>query len=97
MFRDPDSDRPVFKADHLNLFVAVETGDHHATILGGDRFVPLARFATHYALGSPWDMYGAIVVYEASTLEEVRRLPMNKPSGKYNLWNKITRSDGTSH
>ena len=30
-------------------------------------------------------------------LQEVKRLPMNKPSGKYNVWNKITRSDGTSH
>ena len=31
------------------------------------------------------------------TLEEVKRLPMNKPSGKYNVRNKVTRSDGTSH
>jgi hypothetical protein len=27
----------------------------------------------------------------------VKRLPMNKPSGKYNVYNKITRSAGTSH
>ena len=40
---------------------------------------------------------GAVVVYDAKTLEEVRRLPMRKPSGKYNVWNKITFSDGTSH
>ena len=26
-----------------------------------------------------------------------KRLPMNKPVGKYNVWNKITRSEGTSH
>ena len=50
-----------------------------------------------YALVSVWDMDGAIVVYDASTLQEVKRLPMKKPSGKYNVWNKITRSDGTSH
>jgi hypothetical protein len=50
-----------------------------------------------YALVSIWDMDGAIVVYDAATLEEVKRLPMKKPSGKYNVWNKITRSDGTSH
>jgi hypothetical protein len=30
-------------------------------------------------------------------LEEVKRLPMNKPSGKYNVYNKITHSSGTSH
>jgi hypothetical protein len=30
-------------------------------------------------------------------LEEVKRLPMRKPSGKYNVWNKITFEDGTSH
>jgi len=50
-----------------------------------------------YALASVWDMDGAIVVYDAATLEEVKRLPMKKPSGKYNVYNKITRSDGTSH
>ncbi len=41
--------------------------------------------------------HGALVVYDAKTLEEVKRLPMNKPSGKYNVHNKITRSTGTSH
>jgi len=50
-----------------------------------------------YALLSIWDMDGALVVYDADTLEEVRRLPMKKPSGKYNVYNKITRSRGTSH
>ncbi|HET6470048.1 MAG TPA: cytochrome D1 domain-containing protein [Geminicoccaceae bacterium] len=50
-----------------------------------------------YALVSIWEMDGAIVVYDATTLKEVKRLPMVKPSGKYNVWNKITLSDGTSH
>ena len=40
---------------------------------------------------------GALVIYDASSLREVKRLPMNKPSGKYNVHNKITRSAGTSH
>ena len=50
-----------------------------------------------YALVSIWEDDGAVIVYDAKTLEEVRRLPMRKPSGKYNVWNKITFSDGTSH
>ena len=50
-----------------------------------------------YALVSVWAMDGAIVVYDARTLQEVKRLPMVKPSGKYNVYNKITRSRGTSH
>ncbi|CAM3123620.1 Cytochrome c, mono-and diheme variants [Paracoccus aminovorans] len=50
-----------------------------------------------YALVSIWEEDGAVVVYDAKTLEEVKRLPMRKPSGKYNIWNKITFSDGTSH
>ncbi len=50
-----------------------------------------------YALASIWDMDGAIVVYDAATLEEVKRIPMKKPSGKYNVYNKTTRSSGTSH
>ncbi|WBU52874.1 cytochrome D1 domain-containing protein [Paracoccus sp. SCSIO 75233] len=50
-----------------------------------------------YALVSVWEEDGAVIVYDAATLEEVMRLPMNKPSGKYNVWNKITFSEGTSH
>lgn len=50
-----------------------------------------------YALLSIWDPDGAVIVFDAATLEEVKRLPMNKPSGKYNVYNKITRSEGTSH
>ena len=49
-----------------------------------------------YALVSVWDSDGAVVAYDAQTLEEVKRLPMRKPVGKYNVWNKITRSRGTS-
>jgi len=50
-----------------------------------------------YALLSIWDMKGAIVVYDARTLQEVKRIPLVKPSGKYNVFNKIQRSEGTSH
>jgi Cytochrome c, mono- and diheme variants len=50
-----------------------------------------------YALVSVWEKDGALVVYDARTLKEVKRLPMSKPVGKYNVWNKITRSEGTSH
>lgn len=50
-----------------------------------------------YALASVWEMDGAVVVYDAATFREVKRLPMRKPVGKYNVWNKITRSEGTSH
>ncbi|WP_204115865.1 nitrite reductase [Shimia biformata] len=50
-----------------------------------------------FALVSIWEDDGAVIVYDALTFEEVRRLPMRKPSGKYNVWNKITFSEGTSH
>jgi hypothetical protein len=50
-----------------------------------------------YALVSLWEMDGALIVYDAATLEEVKRIPMRKPSGKYNVYNKINRSAGTSH
>ena len=50
-----------------------------------------------YALVSIWEDDGAVVVYDARTFEEVKRLPMRKPSGKYNVWNKVMFSDGTSH
>jgi len=50
-----------------------------------------------HALLSIWDDDGAIIVYDSESLEELKRLPMKKPSGKYNVHNKITRSAGTSH
>lgn len=50
-----------------------------------------------HVLVSLWEDDGAVVVYDAKTLEEVTRLPMRKPSGKYNIYNKISFEDGTSH
>lgn len=50
-----------------------------------------------YALLSLWEMDGAVVVYDATTLEEIKRIPMKKPSGKYNVWNKTRYEGGTSH
>ena len=50
-----------------------------------------------YALASLMEMDGALIVYDARTLKEVKRLPMSKPIGKYNVGNKINRSEGTSH
>jgi len=50
-----------------------------------------------HALASVWEQDGALIVYDAATLKEVKRLPMKRPVGKYNVWNKITRSEGTSH
>ena len=50
-----------------------------------------------YALVSIWDNDGALVIYDATTLEEIKRLPMKKPSGKYNVFNKTRYIEGTSH
>ncbi|MBP6034718.1 MAG: c-type cytochrome [Azonexus sp.] len=50
-----------------------------------------------YVLASLWEDQGALIIYDAATLKEVKRLPMRKPVGKYNVWNKITKSEGTSH
>jgi mono/diheme cytochrome c family protein/DNA-binding beta-propeller fold protein YncE len=50
-----------------------------------------------FALASVWEMDGAILVLDALTFKEIKRLPMSKPVGKYNVWNKISREEGTSH
>lgn len=50
-----------------------------------------------YALLSIWDADGALVVYDSESLEEVKRIPMKKPSGKYNVYNKTHFAAGTSH
>lgn len=46
---------------------------------------------------SIWDMEGEVIIYDAKTLKPEKRLPMVKPSGKYNVWNKTQYERGTSH
>lgn len=58
--------------------------------------VEFSKDGSHLIL-SVWDEEGALIVYNADTLEEVKRIPMNKPSGKYNVYNKINFAEGTSH
>ncbi|CAO3433083.1 cytochrome D1 domain-containing protein [Azospirillum doebereinerae] len=50
-----------------------------------------------HALVSVWEDDGALVVYDTASFEEVKRLPMRKPVGKYNVFNKTRYSEGTSH
>jgi cytochrome c553/DNA-binding beta-propeller fold protein YncE len=50
-----------------------------------------------YAIASLWEQDGALIFYDAKTFQEIKRLPASKPVGKYNLHNKISRSEGTSH
>jgi hypothetical protein len=60
-------EKPLHGSDPLNLFVVVETGDHHATILDGDRLEPIHRFATRRALhGGPKFSNDGRFVYFAS-------------------------------
>lgn len=58
--------------------------------------VEFTRDGKHLLL-SVWDTDGALLVIESDTLKEVKRIPMNKPSGKYNVGNKIGFVEGTSH
>lgn len=50
-----------------------------------------------FALVSIAEPDGALVVYDAQTFTPIKRVPMRKPSGKYNVYNKINLSSGTSH
>ena len=61
------SNKPIFKADMLNLFIVVELGDHSATLLDGDKFEPIHRFKTRFALhGGPKYSPDGRYVYFAS-------------------------------
>ena len=72
----------MYDADPLNLFVLVEAGDHHASILDGDSFERLARFPTRYALhGGPKFSPEGRYVYFASRDGWIT---------KYDLWNLAT-------
>ncbi|HBR18084.1 MAG TPA: hypothetical protein DD725_10835, partial [Deltaproteobacteria bacterium] len=41
-----------------------------------------------YALVSIYEEEGAVVIYDAFRLDEIKRLPFKKPAGKYNALNK---------
>ena len=58
--------------------------------------VEFTRDGRHLLL-SIWATDGALIVYDSNTLQEIKRIPMNKPSGKYNVGNKIEFAEGTSH
>ncbi|MCB2044093.1 MAG: c-type cytochrome, partial [Rhodoferax sp.] len=46
--------KPVWSADPMNLFLVVEAGDHHVSLVDGDRFEPIHRFPSRFALhGGP--------------------------------------------
>ena len=46
--------KPQWRADPMNLFVVVEGGDHHVSLVDGDRFERIHRFESRYALhGGP--------------------------------------------
>ena len=66
----------------MNLFVVVEGGDHHVSIVDGDRFEPIHRFASRFALhGGPKFSPDGRYVYFGSRDGWIT---------KYDLWN-LTR------
>jgi mono/diheme cytochrome c family protein len=79
--------------DKATLEVAATLRPEPGRTLAHAEFTRDGRFV----LVSLWEKDGAVIVYDATTLKEFKRLPMVKPSGKYNVFNKITLSDGTSH
>lgn len=46
---------------------------------------------------SVWEEEGVLVIYDARSLEEIKRLPTKNPTGKYSIHNKITLSRGANH
>jgi hypothetical protein len=50
-----------------------------------------------HVLISVMEQEGELIVYDSANFEVVTRLPMKRPVGKYNVWNKINYSSGTSH
>ncbi|MNJ61723.1 Cytochrome D1 heme domain protein [compost metagenome] len=49
-----------------------------------------------YALASLWRDDGAVIVFDTQSLEEVKRLPMKRPVGKYSVWRGIESQQGTA-
>ncbi|MGD9833385.1 MAG: cytochrome D1 domain-containing protein, partial [Piscinibacter sp.] len=71
--------RPAWKADPLNVFLVVEGGDHHVSVVDGDRFEVMHRFASRFALhGGPKFSPDGRFVYFGSRDGWIT---------KYDLWN----------
>ncbi len=49
-----------------------------------------------YALVSLSEMEGALIVYDAQTFKEIKRLPMSKPVGTYSVGDKLPRFEGSA-
>jgi len=49
-----------------------------------------------YALVSLSEMEGALIIYDAQTFREIKRLPMSKPVGMYSVGDKLPRFEGGS-
>ncbi len=49
-----------------------------------------------YALASLWRDDGAVIVFDTQSLEEVKRLPMKRPVGKYSVWRGIESQQDTA-
>ena len=47
------------------------------------------RTAAIKRAASLWEDDGALIIYDAATLKEVKRLPIANPWARYNVWNKI--------
>ena len=62
------ADAPVFAADPMNITLVVETGDHHVSVLDGDTFEVLDRFATPFAV-----LLVFVLVYSLLALLRFRR------------------------
>ncbi|HEY0823093.1 MAG TPA: cytochrome D1 domain-containing protein, partial [Ramlibacter sp.] len=71
--------RPQWKADPMNLFVVVEGGDHHVSLLDGDKLEVIHRFPSRFALhGGPKFSPEGRYVYFGSRDGWIT---------KYDLWN----------
>ena len=71
--------KPLQGRDLMNLFLVVETGDHHVSVLDGDKLEVVHRFASRYALhGGPKFTEDGRYVFFASRDGWIT---------KYDIWN----------
>jgi hypothetical protein len=92
VFFGPDNDA-IHLIDKQTLEIARTLGPMPGKTAAHVEFTRDGR----YLLLSIWATDGALIVYDSNTLKEIKRIPMNKPSGKYNVGNKIEFVEGMSH
>ena len=88
----------VHNLDAEHVVATLRDEGHRVTVIPSLGGFCHFRLTTAYPAGLAYDVGTTLhEVYAAKPRRRVKLIPMSRPFGKYNVYNKITLSPGTSH